>query len=275
MAYKRGDQIAIYTSSFLPAKVMFHFTLALARLVNRLIFRLKIEGRERLRQVSSALVVSNHTLVLDPGIIAQVLRPQRTSFTMLEETACIPLLGTFVRLLGAIPIPAGSGSVRILERTLRAGLHELPFVHVFPEGECYLWNQEIKEFQPGAFYLACRLHLPVVPVTTVLHQRRWLGRASFCFAGRRIRIPPQVTVVVGEPVYPDGTAVRSLKREAMEMSREIRSVMQRAIDRQGGSKNISRGRMARLALQQAQPGGRAGSTEQRDDCRIKLAAGVP
>ena len=275
MAYKRGDQIAIYASSFLPAKMMFHLTLALVRLVNRLIFRLKIEGRERLRQVRSALVVSNHTLVLDPGIIAQVLRPQRTHFTMLEETACIPLLGTFVRLLGAIPIPAGSGSVRILERTLRAGLHELPFVHVFPEGECYLWNQEIKEFQPGAFYLACRLRLPVVPVTTVLHQRRWLGRASFCFAGRRIRIPPQVTVVIGEPVYPDGTAERSLKREAMEMSREIRCVMQRAIDQQGGSKSISRGRMARLSLQQAQPGFRTGSAEQPDGCRVKLAAGSP
>jgi 1-acyl-sn-glycerol-3-phosphate acyltransferase len=251
MAYKRGDNIAAYGSTFIPAKVMFHFTFLLVLLVNRLIFRLRIEGRDQLQRVSSALVVSNHTLVLDPGIIAQVLRPRRTYFTMLEETACIPMLGTFVRLLGAIPIPAGSGSVRILERTLRTGLQDLPFVHVFPEGECYLWNQEIKEFQPGAFYLACRLRLPVVPVTTVLHQRRWLGRSSFYFAGRAIRIPPQVTVVVGEPVLPNGTAGRCPKREATEMSRKIRSVMQETIDQLGGNKSISRGRMARLALQQA------------------------
>jgi 1-acyl-sn-glycerol-3-phosphate acyltransferase len=251
MAYKRGNTIAAYGSSFIPATVMFHFTLLLVLLVNRLIFRLKIEGREQLERVSSGLLVSNHTLVLDPGIIAQVLRPQRTYFTMLEETACIPLLGTFVRLLGAIPIPAGALAMRTLERAIRTDLRDLPFVHIFPEGECYLWNQEIKDFQLGAFYLACRLNLPIVPVTTVLHRRHWLGRESFHFAGRTLRIPPQVTVIVGKPVYPNGIAGGSLKREATEMSRKIRSVMQRTIDQRGGSKSMSRGKMPRLALQQA------------------------
>jgi len=250
MAYKRGEKIAAYGSSFFPAKVMFHFTLLLVLLVNRLVFRLKIEGREQLQQVTSALLVSNHTLVLDPGIIAHVLRPQRTYFTMLEETACIPLLGTFVRLLGAVPIPASSGALRILERAIRTNLQDLPFVHVFPEGECYLWNQEIKNFQLGAFYLACRLRLPIVPITTVLHQRLWLGRESFHFAGRTFRVPPQVTVVVGKAVYPNGSAGGSLKREAMEMSRRIRSFMQLTIDHRGGSKSISKGTMPRLALQQ-------------------------
>jgi len=249
MAYKRGQKIAAYGSSFIPARVIFHFTLLLVLLVDRLIFRLRIEGRERLQRVAFGLLVSNHTLVLDPGIIAHVLRPRRTYFTMLEETACIPLLGTFVRLLGAVPIPASSGAIRILERAIRTNLRDLPFVHVFPEGECYLWNQEIEEFRLGAFYLACRLRLPVVPVTTVLHQRHWLGRESLHFAGRTLRIPPQVTVVVGEPVYPNG-AEKSLKREATELSREVRSVMQRTIDRRGGSKNMSKGRMPRLAAQQ-------------------------
>lgn len=250
MAYKRGEKIAAYGSSFIPAKVMYHFTLLLVLLVNRLIFRLKIEGRERLQRVTSGLLVSNHTLVLDPGIIAHVLRPLRTYFTMLEETACIPLLGTFVRLLGAIPIPASSGAVRILERAMRTDLRDLPFVHVFPEGDCYLWNQQIKEFRLGAFYLACRLRLPIVPITTVLHQRHWLGLESFQFAGRTLRIPPQVTVIVGEAVYPNGIAGGSLKREATEMSCRIRSVMQRTIDHRGGNKSMSKGRMPRLALQQ-------------------------
>jgi 1-acyl-sn-glycerol-3-phosphate acyltransferase len=166
---------------------------------------------------------------------------------MLEETACIPLLGTFVRLLGAVPIPATPGAVRSLERAIRTNLGDLPFVHVFPEGECYLWNQQLMDFQPGAFYLACRLHLPVVPITTVLHQRRWLGRESFRFAGRTLRVPPRVTVVIGEAVYPNGEGSGSQKKEALEMSRRIRSAMQRTIDTRGGSKTLSRGAMPRLA----------------------------
>ena len=249
MAYKRGEKIRTYSSSFIPSTVIFHFTLLLVVLVNRLIFRLKIDGREQLRRVASALLVSNHTLVLDPGIIAHVLRPYRTYFTMLEETACIPLLGTFVRLLGAIPIPSRAAAMRSLERTIRRNLKDLHFVHVFPEGECYLWNQEIKDFQLGAFYLACRLRLPVVPITAVLHQQHWLGRVSFRFAGRTLRVPPQVTIVVGEAVYPNGSEGSSVRREAVEISRKIRSVMQRTIDQRGGSKSMSKGRMPRLALQ--------------------------
>jgi 1-acyl-sn-glycerol-3-phosphate acyltransferase len=250
MAYKRGAKISTYGSSFIPAKVMFHLILALVLLTNRLIFHLRIEGREQLQRVPSGMLVSNHTLVLDPGIIAQVLRPQRTYFTMLEETACIPLLGTFVRMLGAIPIPTRAAAMRSLERTIRANLLDLPFVHVFPEGECYLWNQEIEEFQPGAFFLACRLHLPVVPITTVLHQRCWLGRTCFHFAGRSFRIPPRVTVVVEQPVYPKTTAGGPMRREAVEMSHQIRSIMQRTINERHGSKSMSKGRMPRLALQE-------------------------
>ena len=250
MAYKRGEKILTYSSSFIPATVTFHFILLLVVLFNRLIFRLRIEGRERLRGVASALLVSNHTQVLDPGIIAHVLRPQRTYFTMLEDTACIPLLGTFVRLLGAIPIPTRAAAMRSLERTIRRNLEDLHFVHVFPEGECYLWNQEVRDFQLGAFYLACRLGLPVVPVTTVLHERRWLGRTTFHFAGRTFRVPPQVTAIIGEAMYPKTTAGGALKHEAAEMSRKTRWIMQRTIDQLGGSKSLSKGKMPRLALQQ-------------------------
>jgi 1-acyl-sn-glycerol-3-phosphate acyltransferase len=249
MAYRRGTRIAAIRASFLPAKVMFHFTLLLVRLVDWLVFRLRIEGREHLQQVESALLVSNHTLILDPGIIAHVIHPRRTYFTMLEETACIPLLGTFVRLLGAVPIPSNGAAMRTLERAIRRDLQDLPFVHVFPEGECYLWNQQIETFRLGAFYLACRLRLPVLPVTTVLHRRRFMGRESFHISGKTIRVPPQVTVVVGQPVYPAGRGI-SVKLQAEELARKVHRAMQRTIDRRGGSKGISRGRMPRLALQQ-------------------------
>jgi 1-acyl-sn-glycerol-3-phosphate acyltransferase len=249
MAYKRGDKIAAFTASFLPSRVVYQITLVLVRLVDWLVFRLRIEGRDNLTAVESALLVSNHTLILDPGIIAHVISPRRTYFTMLEETACIPWLGTFVRLLGAVPIPAKAAAMRILEKAIRSELADLPFVHVFPEGECYLWNQQIQSFQLGAFYLACRLGQPVVPVTTVLHERRWFGRQSFRLAGLTLRIPPQVTVVVGQPVYPMSSENFSLKHKSIDLSRSVRSIMQQTIDLRGGNKNLSRGQMPRIALQ--------------------------
>ena len=97
-----------------------------------------------------------------------------------------------------------------------------------------------------------------MPVTTVLHQRRWLGWEFISLAGRAFPLPPRVTVVIGELVYPNGSKGSSLKREAVEMSRRVRTTMQRAIDRRSGSKNISRGKMPRLTSQQMEPAGSYG-----------------
>jgi 1-acyl-sn-glycerol-3-phosphate acyltransferase len=135
-------------------------------------------------------------------------------------------------------------------------VRELGFIHVFPEGECYRGSQEIRPFHPGAFLLACRLALPVVPVTLVLHQRR--GRATISILGRTVRLPPQVTVVIGKPLPAplalvqadtDHTSPASTRRAARELAVTVRQVMQDTIDRKGGCKTMDRGQMPRLVRQ--------------------------
>jgi len=254
--------------------------LILVKLIDFLVFRLKVKGRKNLKRVKEAILISNHTLIMDPGLIAHAIRPCRTYFTMLEETAIVPFLGTFVRLLGGVPIPEHLISIRTFESAVLKALKELGYVHFYPEGECYLWNQEIQTFHPGAFYLSCRLHIPVMPITTVLHERRWFGRNSLSLWGRTLRLPPKVTVIIGDPLYPeffkdanpntarielDGvrsiqlsqaphlssakTATKtatSLKSVANAMSRHFGEMMQSTIDSEGGCKRIYRGKMARL-----------------------------
>ena len=202
MAYRKGTRIVNFTPGFLPFTAVFHIVLTLVRLYDWLVYRIRIRGRENLHGLRGAVLVSNHTLLFDPGIVAHVIRPRRTYFTMLEETAFIPYLGTFVRLLGAIPIPERVGALRSRDAASRSALQLLGYIHFFPEGECYRGSQEIHEFHPGAFLLACRLQVPIVPITTVLHEARWLGKSPFRIAGRLVRFPPRVTVVIGEPVRP-------------------------------------------------------------------------
>lgn len=250
MAYRRGDRIVRYTPSFVPFAALYGIVLALVRVVDWLVFRIRIVGRENLRGVTRGILVSNHTLVLDPGLIAHAIRPRRTYFTMLEETALIPFLGTFVRLLGGLPIPARPGSLLTLEEAARTAFAELGLLHFFPEGECYLGSQELHPFHPGAFLLACRLGAPVVPVTTVLRETRVFGRGAIRIPGFELRFPPRVTIVVGAPVDPPSD--QPLKRAAIILSRQVREVMQAAIDIRGGSRALYRGRMPRLVRQPAE-----------------------
>jgi 1-acyl-sn-glycerol-3-phosphate acyltransferase len=252
MAYRKGTKIVGFTPSFFPFVGMFQLIMFPVRLVNWLFYRTRIRGRANLEKTTGAILVSNHTMLLDPAVIAYALGRHRTYFTMLEETALIPYLGTFVRLLGALPIPEGAGSLLSLEGAARRAITELGFLHFFPEGECYRWNQEIQPFRPGAFLLACRLGLPVIPMATVLHERRWRGRTSIRVLGKTRVLPPVVTVIIGRPVRPplpssssepESHAIRGV---ALRMAAQAREEMQQTIDAMGGSRTIYRGKMPRL-----------------------------
>ena len=258
MAYRRGAPIIAFTPGFVPFFMMFHLVLTVVRVYGRLVYRIRFRGRRHLEGLRAGVIVSNHTLLFDPGLIAHAISPRRTYFTMLEETALIPWLGTFVRLLGAIPIPEEASSLRTLDNAAATAFHTLGFLHFFPEGELYRENQELQAFHPGAFLVACRRGVPVVPVTTVLHQRLWRGRGEVTVAGRRLRLPPRVTIVIGEPVVPAEEDRRSPTRAARRMAERVRGQMQQAIDRHGGCKSISRGLMPRLAKR-----GAAGHPERR------------
>jgi len=255
MAYRKGAHIIGFTPSFLPFIILYQMVVALMRLVDLLVYRVRIKGKENLPRSGGAVLVSNHTLLLDPGILAHAILPHRTYFTMLEETALIPFLGTFVRLLGGVPIPERPGVLLALDTAARTALRETGFIDFFPEGECYRENQEIQPFHPGAFLLACRLNVPLVPITTVLHETRWRGRRSLPFAGREILLPPRITIVIGSPVpaplalLPAAGRIKdgvSLKRAARTLSEQVRANMQATIDREKGSKTMSRGIMPRL-----------------------------
>jgi 1-acyl-sn-glycerol-3-phosphate acyltransferase len=251
MGYHRGDHPINPSLAFrLASHAVFYTVLYPVIFVSRVIFGLRLKGWRNLRRARPAFLVSNHTLLLDPGVLAAALFPFRTFFTMLEETALIPALGTFVRLLGAVPIPTDPHLFRRFETDIRSGLRSLGFVHFFPEGECYQWSQVVQPFHPGAFVLACRLGVPVIPVATVLRARSWGGRHFLTLGGRKIHVPPRVTVVVGAPLHSSGgvgKARGTLRSAAQDLQQRAHRSIQAAIDREGGSKEIFRGQMPRIA----------------------------
>ena len=243
MAYRSGARMVTYTPSFPPFNVVFQIVMLAVRVVTRCLYGLRIRGRKNLHGVPRAVLVSNHSLVLDPALIAHAIRPRRTYFTMLEETALIPFLGTFVRLLGGIPLARGPGAVVVQEHGIEDAIRILGLVHFFPEGECYLRNQQIMPFHRGAFRAACHHGLPVVPVATVLQDRG--GKLTGRF-WRQLGLPPRTTIVISQPLYPS-TGLHGRAAEA-ELSDRTREVIQSVIDRECGDKTMSRGVMPRLAL---------------------------
>lgn len=195
-------------------------------LINAIGYGLSIYGRRHLPE-KNAILISNHVFFLDPNLIAGAIFPKRTYFSVMEETFSMPFFGMFIRLLGAFPLPNRNPLPIVFPKVKKAIRRQL--VHFFPEGVLYNHNQRIKPFRPGAFYLAYQLHVPVIPMTTVLTYRR-IGGKKLTF------LPPKVTIVIGKAVHPgqfdDG--VRTPRQIARSMAEHMRSIMQETIDRCAG-----------------------------------------
>ena len=181
-------------------------------------FGMRIHGRKNLR-LPRAFLVSNHSLTLDPAIVAHAIRPRRAFFSAMESTFAVPVLGPFIRLLGAFPIPARRPMERCDPRSSGRWRQE-GFVHFFPEGRLRRGRRDVSGFHDGVFLLSTLTGIPVVPVVVVARRRRILGRGgSF--------LPPRVDVVVGAAVHPDrfGRPGCGARERARRMNRCVRAAM--------------------------------------------------
>jgi len=246
MPYKHGRPVIDLSPFFRIASAWgFYLTIPIAFLVNFSMFLTRYKHRYRIYNIKKAITVSNHTTFLDPVKIAALVLPRLIFQTLLEATVEFPILGTYTRILGGVPIPRGlKGYRKILEICERA-LKTRRFLHFYPEGECFLYNQQIKEFKPGAFLIAAELDIPIVPLVTVFSEGPF---KAWSFWGRSL---PIETLVVLEPVYPSQYVKQDEKGEATtesirEFAETVRKKMQAEIDRRGGSSAFSRGQMNRI-----------------------------
>jgi 1-acyl-sn-glycerol-3-phosphate acyltransferase len=185
---------------------------------NHVVFGIRFRNRRSLKQRKSpCILVSNHSLYVDPAILIHAQFPGRSYYTGLKSHFANPVGGMFLRLIGGIPIPGAFG-MKTAETTVRTALEGGHCVHFFPEGEMTHLSQEIAPFIGGAFYLALRIGVPIVPVTLVHWPRRWFGRPISRYFLR-------LKCVVGEPVEATRHEGESDRQAAKRVANEVRQIM--------------------------------------------------
>jgi len=246
MPYKRGRPVIDLSPWFRIASAWaFYLTIPVAMLINVLLHFTRYKHRWRLRGIRRAVTVSNHTTLLDPVKISFLVLPRLIFQTMLEATVEFPVLGTYTRLLGGVPIPRGRTGYRKIVEICDRAFRYRRYLHFYPEGECFLFNQRIKEFHSGAFKVAAELDIPVIPLVTVFSAGPF---GPWSPLGRSL---PLETLVVLEPEHPGNHVRRDSKGEITsesikEFADAVRRKMQDEIDRRGGSHDFFRGQMKRV-----------------------------
>ena len=154
--------------------------------------RLRVEGRERLRSGACYVFVANHCSALDiPALLAALPGPTR----MLAKASLfrLPFLGWYIRRVGYVPVDRTSPrrAARSLGVALaRAGSGRS--MVVFAEGTRSAGGAT-RPFKRGAFWLAARTGLPLVPVALV-------NSGRLLPPGARWPDPGLLEVRVGEPL---------------------------------------------------------------------------
>ncbi|MCL2763146.1 MAG: 1-acyl-sn-glycerol-3-phosphate acyltransferase [Treponema sp.] len=246
MPYKHGRPVIDLSLWFRTATAWtFYLVIPIAMLFNGIQHGTRYKHRWRLSPIRRAITVSNHTTFLDPVKIAGLPLPRLIFQTLLEATVEFPVLGTFTRLLGGVPIPRGRTGYQKLLAICERAFRYRRYLHFYPEGECYLYSQHIREFHSGAFRIAAELDIPVLPLVTVFSNGPF---KPWSFWGRSL---PLETLVVLEPEYPANYVRRDDKGEITsesikEFAEAVRLKMQREIDRRKGSNAFYRGHMERI-----------------------------
>ena len=144
-------------------------------LLMRLLFRLLVEGRERLPS-GPALLCFNHQNWMDPFLLFATLplRPRLYMFGPKEDDL---RRGARNRLMywTATPVPFTPAKTDLIETTRRvqAVFETGGVLAIAGEGRIHVGERELLPLQAGAAYFALRAGVPVVPVA--LNGLSWLG----------------------------------------------------------------------------------------------------
>ncbi len=132
----------------------------LAAAFARLLFRIEVRGAEHVPRTGPAMIVANHSSLLDPPIVAAAAsRPLH--FLAKAELFSIPLLGRLIRAVNARPVRREGSDARALREALRI-LEAGQALLVFPEGTRGP-EGVLREGKAGAGMLAVLSGASVVP----------------------------------------------------------------------------------------------------------------
>lgn len=191
------------------------FSTTWSRLIMGSIFSpLKVTGLDKIDTSKAYVYAANHASALDIPVL-YVNLPFQFRIVFKKELLAYPIVGWQLRRSGQVCIdqqkPTNSiAAIRSAVKSLKAGM---PLV-IFPEGG-RTPDGEIKPFLPGAFFLAIKAQVDIVPVVLV-GTYELLPMNTYHIKCRPLEMR------VGQPISTAGMAMRDLEavsgrvKEAME-----------------------------------------------------------
>jgi len=192
------------------------------RLWARLIVRsagidLRAEHAEVIEEHKRYILVANHYSYFDiPCVFAAI--PQPIRFMAKVSLFKIPIFGWAIGRAGFIPIDRKNRRTAVKSFDLAAErIRKGNTIVIFPE-EGRSRERTMRPFQRGAFLLAIKSELPMIPMAID-------GTYDVFRVGAKRITPGRVTIRVGTPIATEGTTLRDKERLANEARAQIEQML--------------------------------------------------
>ncbi len=187
-------------------------------------YGLRIKGRSVLRKhrkilKQGAITVCNHVFDWDYFCVRAAIYPHKQYFTIWKNNL-LRSLGPMMRVAGAVPIPSGNlASIRSFEKDVLRLLNEGRWLHFYPEGSMWYYEEKLRPFKKGVFSFAYRTNKPIIPLAISYRPAKGIYRL---FKGKY----PLCTISIGEPIFPDCTLPKEVGVEKLRQEAEKAVSMQ-------------------------------------------------
>jgi cytidylate kinase len=154
--------------------------------IYRLIFNVRIKGKENIPKEGGVLLCPNHISAVDVITIG-VGSPRQITCIAKKELFSVPVLGALVKALGAVKIDRGGGDVGAIKTAVNA-IQNGKTVVIFPQGHrCPGVDPATTQIRGGAGLIAYHAKCDVIPVCINMKKCKY-------------RIFRKTEVIFGEPI---------------------------------------------------------------------------
>lgn len=177
-------------------------------------FKIKYIGKEKIKPYKNKgyFIYGNHTQSFaDTFIITNTIYPKRNFFIVNPENVSMKILGNFVQMLGAIPIPSNKNAMKNFLQSIEKKVKKGYAITIFPEAHIWPYYTKIRPFKEVSFKYPIDLNVPSFCVTNT-YQR--YGKNN-----DKIRI---ITYLDG-PFFPDEDL--SIKDKKIDLRNKIYNQM--------------------------------------------------
>lgn len=201
---------SIRRSRFTVAQYFFYLY---GRVMTRILYRARIDGKLDLPDSQGAVIVCNHRSPFDPAFI-QLATDRVVHWMVAREYCTHPLYAWFFNIPEAIPVGRGgidTAATKMAIRYARRG----DMVGMFPEGRLNDTAELLLPGRPGAALVALKAEVPIIPcyITGSPRGATMLGSMF---------VPANGHLVIGRPMDISAYYGREKEREVLEeLTRKI------------------------------------------------------